>query len=88
MRGSVPYLQEEKGASSAEFALVVIPFLVMVFAIIGVSIMFYANHTLQYAAEAAARSAKKPPSFIKPAGTPTIGFWRSISSSTSAASSR
>ena len=55
MRAPVHYLREEKGASSAEFALVVIPFLVMVFAIIGVSLMFYANHTLQYAAEAAAR---------------------------------
>jgi Flp pilus assembly protein TadG len=56
MRGTAAgYWNNERGAASAEFALVVIPFLVMIFAIIGLSTMFYANHTLQFAAEAAAR---------------------------------
>lgn len=55
MRDRGYYWKEEGGASSAEFALVVIPFLTLIFFIIGMSMMFYANHTLQYAAEAAAR---------------------------------
>ena len=49
------YWKDESGASAAEFALVLIPFLALIFGIINLSLMFYANHTLQYAAEAAAR---------------------------------
>jgi len=49
------YLRDENGASSAEFAMVIIPFVVAIFGIINVSLMMYANHTLQYAVEAAAR---------------------------------
>ncbi len=49
------YWASESGAGAAEFALVVIPFLALIFGIINLSMMFYANHTLQYAAEAAAR---------------------------------
>lgn len=49
------YWKDENGASSAEFALVIIPFLALVFAIIHLSFVFYANQSLQFAAEAAAR---------------------------------
>ncbi|HZQ40107.1 MAG TPA: TadE/TadG family type IV pilus assembly protein [Rhizomicrobium sp.] len=55
MRKLWHYLHEERGASSAEFALVMFPFLGLVFAIIGGAMMFYANQSLQYATEAAAR---------------------------------
>lgn len=49
------YFRESRGASSAEFALVLIPFLMLVLGITGVSMLFYANQSLQYATEAAAR---------------------------------
>jgi Flp pilus assembly protein TadG len=49
------YWREERGSGAAEFAIVLIPFLALVFGIINVSMMMYANHTLQYATEAAAR---------------------------------
>lgn len=49
------YLCDDRGASAAEFALVTIPFIGLVLAIIGSSMMFYANQSLQYATEAAAR---------------------------------
>jgi Flp pilus assembly protein TadG len=49
------YWRNENGASAAEFALMVVPFLIMVFAVIGLSMMMYANQSLQYATEAAAR---------------------------------
>lgn len=49
------YACEDRGASSAEFALVSIPFIALVLAIIGGAMMFYANQSLQYATEAAAR---------------------------------
>jgi len=55
MRKLRHYFGEASGASSAEFALVMFPFLGLVFAIIGGSMMFYANQSLQYATEAAAR---------------------------------
>jgi Flp pilus assembly protein TadG len=55
MRGAGRYWKNERGAAAAEFALVVIPFLGLVLGIIWVSMMLYANHTLQYAAEDAAR---------------------------------
>lgn len=49
------YRKDESGAGAIEFVLVLIPFLALVFGIINVSMMYYANHTLQYAAEDAAR---------------------------------
>jgi Flp pilus assembly pilin Flp len=49
------YLRDENGASAAEFALVLIPFVGLVLAIIGLSMLLYANQTLQYATEKAAR---------------------------------
>ena len=55
MRGIALYLREDKGASAAEFALVVFPFLALVLSIIGLSMLLYANQTLQFATEKAAR---------------------------------
>jgi len=49
------YWRNESGAAMAEFALVLLPFTAMIFAIIYGALMFYANQTLQYATEAAAR---------------------------------
>ncbi len=57
MRAYCRFLADQKGASAAEFALVLIPFLALVLGIIGVSTMIYANETLQYATEDAARCA-------------------------------
>lgn len=51
------FMREEDGTSAAEFALVLIPFITLIFGIIGVSLMLYANHSLKYAAEEAARCA-------------------------------
>jgi len=55
MRKLPNHILEEGGASSAEFALVMFPFIALVLAIIGGSMMFYANQSLQYATQAAAR---------------------------------
>lgn len=56
MRNRLPfYLQSEGGAGAAEFALVLFPFLALVFGIIGLSMLLYANQTLQYTTQAAAR---------------------------------
>jgi Flp pilus assembly protein TadG len=49
------YRKDESGASAAEFTLVMMPFMVLVFAIIHLSFVFYANQSLQFATEAAAR---------------------------------
>ena len=57
MCGRRRYCKDEAGAGAAEFALVLIPFLALIFGIIETSMMLYANHTLQYATEAAARCA-------------------------------
>jgi len=54
-RARVGYWKDETGAGAAEFALVLLPFLALIFGIIEVSLMMYANQTLQYATEAAAR---------------------------------
>jgi Flp pilus assembly protein TadG len=51
----VRYWRDQLGAGAAEFAIVVIPFTAMIFGIIHLSLLFYANQTLQFAAEAAAR---------------------------------
>jgi Flp pilus assembly protein TadG len=53
----IAYGRDEGGASAAEFALVVTPFLALVFAIIGLSLLVYANSTLQFATENSARWA-------------------------------
>jgi Flp pilus assembly protein TadG len=55
MRKLRHYLCDSRGASAAEFALVMVPFIGLVLAIIGGSTMFYANQSLQYATQAAAR---------------------------------
>jgi len=55
MRAALRYIADEGGASAAEFALVFIPFSALVLGIIGLSMVLYANQTLQYATEAAAR---------------------------------
>src|SRR4029077_15757615 len=49
------YWRDENGASSAEFAIVLLPFTALIFAIIYGSLRYYANQTWQYATEAAAR---------------------------------
>jgi len=55
MRKLSLHICEEGGASSAEFALVLFPFIALVLSILGGSMMFYANQSLQYATQAAAR---------------------------------
>ncbi len=55
MRSRGGYWKDERGAGAAEFALVLLPFLALIFGIIGLSTMFYTNHALHYATEAAAR---------------------------------
>ena len=49
------YWRDEFGGGAAEFAIVLIPFAALIFAIIHLSLLFYANQNLQFAAEAAAR---------------------------------
>jgi Flp pilus assembly protein TadG len=55
MRKFAHYIADETGASTAEFALAFIPFSALVFGIIALSMVLYANQTLQFATEAAAR---------------------------------
>jgi Flp pilus assembly protein TadG len=49
------YWRDEFGGGAAEFAIVLFPFVVLIFAIIHLCLLYYANQTLQFAAEAAAR---------------------------------
>jgi Flp pilus assembly protein TadG len=49
------YWKDKKGASSAEFALVLLPFFAMVVGIIVISVLLFASQTLQASVEAAAR---------------------------------
>ena len=51
------FLNDDHGASSAEFALVLFPFMGLVFAFIGMGFLLYANSTLQWAVQDAARCA-------------------------------
>lgn len=51
------YLHDERGASAAEFAIVLLPFIALVLGILWLSLTLYGNSTLQNAAEAAARCA-------------------------------
>lgn len=55
MRFLISFLRNECGSGAAEFALVIIPFSAMIFGIIHMSLLFYANQSLQFATEAAAR---------------------------------
>jgi hypothetical protein len=55
MRRLRAYWHEERGGGAAEFAIVVLPFSALIFAIIHLSLMFYANQNLQFAVEGAAR---------------------------------
>jgi len=55
MRKIARVVMEESGASTAEFALVLIPFTGLVFGIIGLCMLLYANQTLQFATQSAAR---------------------------------
>lgn len=57
MSGARRYLNDEGGAGAAEFALVVLPFMALIFAIIYLSLLVYFNSQLQYATEATARWA-------------------------------
>ena len=49
------YWENEDGAGAAEFALVVMPFSALIFGIIHLCLMLYANQNLQFAVEGAAR---------------------------------
>jgi len=49
------YLRSEAGSGAAEFTLVLFPFIGLVFGVIGLSMLLYANQTLQYATQSAAR---------------------------------
>ena len=51
------FIGNQQGASSAEFALVVVPFLGIFFAAIGFGLLLWTSTALRYAAEDAARCA-------------------------------
>src|SRR5262249_34724458 len=51
------YWMSEFGGGAAEFAIVLIPFAALIFAIIHLCLLFYANQTLHFATEGAARCA-------------------------------
>lgn len=55
MRRLPEYWRNERGSGAAEFALVLLPFAALIFAIIHLCLAFYANQALQFAAEGAAR---------------------------------
>jgi len=49
------YWSTDAGAGAAEFAIVLIPFTIAIFGIIHLGLMVYAEESLQFATEAAAR---------------------------------
>lgn len=49
------YWRDEHGGGAAEFAIVAMVFSALIFAIIHLCLMFYANQNLQFAVEGAAR---------------------------------
>jgi hypothetical protein len=49
------YWKDECGSGAAEFVIVLLPFAALIFAIIHLCLLFFANQSLQFAAEAAAR---------------------------------
>jgi len=55
MKSLARFWHNQSGSGAAEFAMVFLPFAALIFAIIHLSMLFYANQSLQYATEAAAR---------------------------------
>jgi len=55
MNGLHRYWTDETGSGAAEFAIVLMPFAALIFAIIHLCLLFFANQNLHFAAEAAAR---------------------------------
>lgn len=55
MKGLRAYWWDEHGGGAAEFAIVVLPFSALIFGIIHLCLMLYANQNLQFAVEGAAR---------------------------------
>ena len=55
MKSAMRFCRDEFGGGAAEFAIVVLPFAALIFAIIHLCLLFFANQSLQYATEAAAR---------------------------------
>jgi len=55
MSRACKFWANERGGGAAEFALVLLPFAALIYAIIHLCLLFYANQTLQFATEAAAR---------------------------------
>jgi len=51
------FISRDDGTSAAEFALVLGPFVTVILASLGLSVMLWANSTLHFAAEDAARCA-------------------------------
>ena len=73
MRQLGAYWREEHGGGAAEFAIVVLPFSALMFAIIHLCLMFYANQALQFAAEGAARcSSVSGTTTCTPGAVPTF----------------
>jgi Flp pilus assembly protein TadG len=61
MNARLAFCKDENGQTAAEFALVLIVFLALVFGTLGLSFAVWANETLQFATEAAARCASVTP---------------------------
>ena len=55
MKAGRKFCKDESGGGAAEFAIVLIPFTALIFAIIHLCFVFYANQALQFAVEGAAR---------------------------------
>ena len=55
MKSALRFCRDESGGGAAEFAIVVLPFAALIFAIIHLCLLFYANQSLQFATQAAAR---------------------------------
>ena len=55
MFGARRFWHDESGSGAAEFVMVLLPFAALIFAIIHLRLLFYANQSLQFATEAAAR---------------------------------
>ncbi|MGV8939760.1 MAG: TadE/TadG family type IV pilus assembly protein [Allorhizobium sp.] len=57
-RSAAHILRDRSGAAAVEFALLVVPFLLLVFAILEVAFMVFINSTLDFALAKAARSVR------------------------------
>ena len=62
MRRQSGFFGSERGATSGEFALVLVVFLALVFGTLGLAFAVWANETLQFATEATARCRVVTPS--------------------------